>query len=189
MARAQWGEGWAVPSPDNRRADEPGDLSIRQSRGLPTPLTSRRKATIAAVALLVAMAGCGDEGVAEGATVAVYASAPLCAEAERELERSGQPESVRVQVVCLAEAEDRGGLDLATIGANARRAVEDSRTVAYIGEPTPAATRFSETILDSAEIAQLSVISGATAMSQVLRAIERSDSSSSPRESVHDELG
>ncbi|HEU4943769.1 MAG TPA: hypothetical protein VFT10_01265 [Solirubrobacterales bacterium] len=135
------------------------------------------------------MAGCGDEGVAEGAVVTVYASAPLCVEAERELGRSGQPDSVRVQVVCLAEAEDRGRLDLATIGANARRATQDSTTVAYIGEPAARATRFSETILDSADILQLSEIPGSVAMSQVLRALERSDDSSSLRESLHDELG
>jgi hypothetical protein len=101
--------------------------------------------------------------------------------------RRGQPESVRVQVVCLADAEDRGRLDLATIGANARRAVEDSRTVAYIGEPDPAATRFSETILEDAGIAQLSGFSGAAAMQRVLRAIRSAGDSGSLRESVADE--
>jgi len=121
--------------------------------------------------------------------VTVYVSAPLCAEAERELVRRGQPEGVRIQVVCLEGAEADGRLDLATIGANARQAVEDSRTVAYIGEQSPAATRFSETILDSADIPQLSEIPGSVAMSQVLRALDRSDDSSSPRESLHDELG
>ncbi len=119
----------------------------------------------------------------------VYASASLCAEAERELGRSGQPESVRVQVVCLAEAEDRGRLDLATIGGNARRATQDSTTVAYIGEPTLRATRFSETILDTADIAQLPCISGAAAMSRVLRAIRTVGDPGSLRESLHDELG
>ena len=121
--------------------------------------------------------------------MAVYVSAPLCSEAERELGRRGQPESVRVQVVCLEGAEGDERLELATIGANARRAVQDSRTVAYIGEPTGAATRFSETILASADIAQLSETQGSDAMSQVLRALERRDDSSSPRESVHTELG
>ncbi len=119
----------------------------------------------------------------------VYVSAPLCAEAERELTRSGQPESVRVQVICLAPAEDRGRLDLATIGANARRATQDSTTVAYIGEPTPAASRFSETILDTADIAQLSELSGSIAMSRVLRAIRSAGDSGSLRESLHDDLG
>ena len=139
--------------------------------------------------VLLALAGCGDEGVAEGATVAVYVSAPLCAEAERELGRRGQPEGVRIQVVCLEGAEADGRLELATIGANARRAVQDSRAIAYIGEPTGAATRFSETILDSADIVQLSEIPGSAGMSQVLRALERRDDSSSPREFVHTELG
>ncbi len=118
----------------------------------------------------------------------VYASASLCAEAERELGRSGQPESVRVQIVCLVGAEDQGRLDLAAIGANARRATQDSTTVAYIGEPTVRATRFSETILETADIAQLPNISGAAAMRRVLRAIEHSDDSGSLRESVQDAL-
>ncbi len=141
-----------------------------------------------AACILLLAAGCGEEGIGDDAVVTVYASAPLCAGAERELERSGQPESVRVQVVCLAETEDRGRLDLASIGANARRATQDSTTVAYIGEPTPRATRFSETILDTADIAQLSGISGAAAMRRVLRAIERSADSGSLRESVQDAL-
>jgi len=153
------------------------------------PLIAPKVMFAALAVLLVALAGCGDEGVAEGATVTVYVSAPLCDEAERELVRSGQPESVRIQVVCLEGVEADGRLDLAMISANARRAVQDSRTVAYIGEPTPAATRFSKTILDSADITQLSEISGSAAMSQILRALERSDDSNSPRESVHDELG
>ena len=119
----------------------------------------------------------------------VYVSAPLCDEADGELVRRGQPEGVRVQVICLKGVEADGRLELATIGANARRAVEDSRTVAYIGESTGAATRFSATILDSADILQLSETSGSAAMSQVLRAIDRSDDSSSLRESVHTELG
>ena len=118
----------------------------------------------------------------------VYVSASLCAEAEGELGRSRQPDDVRVQVVCLAEAEDRGRLDLATIGANARRATQDSTTVAYIGEPTPRATRFSETILHTADIAQLSAISGEAAMRRVLRAIRSAGDSGSLRESVQDAL-
>lgn len=118
----------------------------------------------------------------------VYASASLCAEAERELTRSGQPDRVRVQIICLAEAGDRGRLDLATIGTNARRATQDSTTVAYIGEPTARATRFSETILDTADIAQLSELAGSAAMSRVLRAIRSAGDSGSLRESVQDAL-
>jgi hypothetical protein len=189
LAKGGGGEGRAVLSPDKSRANERATLSIRQSRGLPSPLDRSLKAAITAVAvLLLAIAGCGDEGVAEGAVVTVYVSAPLCAEAERALGRSGQPDSVRVRIICLADAEDPGRLDLATIGSNARRAVEDSRTVAYIGDPTAPATRFSRPILEEANIAQLPEVSGSVAMSRVLRAIERAGDSGSPRESVHDAL-
>lgn len=164
-------------------------LSIRQSRGLPAPPHAARKAALIAACALLLAAGCGGSGVGGGATVSVYVSAPLCAGAERELAREGaRAGDVRVRLVCLEDGEG-GRLDLAATGANARRAVEDSTTVAYVGEPDPAATRFSRPILDAAGIAQLSRLSGAVAMHRVLRALRQADGSSSPRESVHDALG
>jgi len=75
---------------------------------------------------------------------------------------------VRIEVSCLPNAESGGKLDLAVIGANARRATEDSSAIAYIGEPTRAATRFSEPILEAASIRQFSEMSGAEAMRKVL---------------------
>jgi hypothetical protein len=119
-------------------------------------------------------AGCGDEGgVESGATVTAYVVAPLCAEAKSELARhGGQRDEVRIRVSCLPSAESGGKLDLATIGANARRATEDSSAIAYIGEPTRAATRFSAPILEAAGIRQLSEISGATAMRELLKTFE-----------------
>jgi hypothetical protein len=95
---------------------------------------------------------------------------------------------VRIRVTCLPSAASKGKLDLAQIGANARRATEDSSSIAYIGEPTRAASRFSEPILETAGIAQLSEISGAAAMKQLLRAVEEAGGSGSLRESVHEEL-
>jgi hypothetical protein len=88
----------------------------------------------------------------------------------------------------LQSAESSQGLDLAQIGANARRATEDSTAIGYVGEPTRAASRFSEPILKEAGIAQLSGISGATAMSKLLEAAGEASDSSSLRESVHDAL-
>jgi hypothetical protein len=73
-----------------------------------------------------------------------------------------------VRVVCLPSAESSRKLDLAQIGANARRATEDSSSIAYIGEPTRAASRFSEPILEEAGIRQFSQMSGAEAMRKVL---------------------
>jgi hypothetical protein len=138
--------------------------------------------------LLLALfaAGCGDgEGVAKGATVNVYVSASACAEAQGVLKKEGQPGDVRVRVICLADAEKDGQLDLATIGANARRASQDSTTIAYIGEQNQEAVRFSRPIVEeAADIAEISGISGATAMKQILSAVSDAGSSSNLRESV-----
>jgi hypothetical protein len=126
--------------------------------------------------------------VADGATVTVYVAAPLCAEAERELaKRGGEAGGLRVRAICLPSAESDGQLDLAAIGANARRASEDATTIAYIGEPTHAASRFSEPILEAAGIPQLPQSSGAKAMAKVLEALSQS-AGGSLRQSVNDEL-
>jgi hypothetical protein len=152
--------------------------------------------------LCLGAGGCGArEGVSPGATVTVYVSAPLhgtgatrgqalCAGAKRELDAAeGRAGDVRVRAICL---EDTGGANhwtLAAVGADARRAVEDSTAVGYIGESDPAAARFSETILEEAGIAQLPTSSGVAAMHRLLRAIGQADASSgSLRESVYDEL-
>jgi hypothetical protein len=140
---------------------------------------------------LAGVAGCGEgEGVGEGATATVYAAAANCNLATRALENEGgRAGSVRVRILCLPSTEKAGHFDLAQIGANARRATEDSSTVAYIGEPEPHATRFSETILEEAGIAQLPSTVGSKAMHMVLRAIREADTSSaSLREAVRDEL-
>jgi branched-chain amino acid transport system substrate-binding protein len=143
------------------------------------------------VCALLLGAGCGEsEGAAKGATVSVYAAASLCSEARDELARDGgRAGDVRVRVICLPSAESSRKLDLARIGANARRATEDSTTVGYIGEPTRAASRFSEPILEEAGIAQLSETSGAVGIKKLLKAVDEAGSSSSLRESVKDALG
>lgn len=122
----------------------------------------------------LALAGCGEGGgVAKGATVTVYAAGALCSEAEKELARHGaEAGDVKVRAVCLPSSEKAGKLDLATIGANARRATEDSSSIAYIGEPTKAASRFGETILEEAGITQYAAIAGARAMRKLLSALE-----------------
>jgi hypothetical protein len=139
-----------------------------------TPSSLRSRTVLTASLLAAAVAGCGESGgVSEGATVSVYAAAPLCAEAKDELARQGDKAGdVRVRAVCLPSAESDGALDLATIGANARRATEDSSAIAYIGEPTRAATRFSAPILEAAGIRQLSAMPGAQAMRALLKSFE-----------------
>jgi hypothetical protein len=68
---------------------------------------------------------------------------------------------------------------LTQIGANARQATQDSSAIAYIGEPTHAASRFSEPILEAADILQLAGISGKRAMKNLLTGLR--DGRVSPR--------
>jgi hypothetical protein len=144
--------------------------------------------TVPAVALALALGaiGCGGGGVAKDATVSAYADAPLCAGARRELaDEGGGAGSVRVRLVCLESARDGNRLDLATVGANARRATEDSASVGYI-EP-PSSPSFSRPILESAGIAWISSSSGAAGMARLLQAIQAAGSGSL-RESVREDL-
>ena len=147
-------------------------------------------------ALVLVASGCGaDAGVSGGATVNVYVSVPLsgpqaadgrqsCAAAKRALARSGgKAGDLAVRATCLDDASGAPGpWNLAAVGANARQAVEDSSTVAYIGELAPAATRFSQTILEAAEIGQLPATKDEAAMRRVLQLIR--SNSDSPREAI-----
>jgi hypothetical protein len=148
----------------------------------------RLSATLALLALGgTLIAGCGESGVASGATVAVYVAAPLCAEAEAELRREGRGAGdVEVRAVCLAATETGDRSDLAAAGANARRAAEDSTAVAFLEAPGPAA-RFTQPIVEAAEIAWVETDSGSEAMRRVLDALgERG--STLPRDAVRDAL-
>jgi hypothetical protein len=139
-------------------------------------------------ALLVAGGGCGEGGGAkEGATLTAYVEAPLCAGARRELASAGaRAGAFRVSVACLAESRDGARQDLATVGANARRATEDAGAIAYV--ETPATPSFSRPIVESAGIPVIRGDSGAAAMSRLLAAVGEADSGSL-RDSVREALG
>jgi hypothetical protein len=147
-----------------------------------------RAAVLTAVACaLLGVAGCGEgEGVAKGATLVAYVEAPLCAGAQRQLAGEGaRAGSFRVRAACLESTRGGGRLDLATVGANARRASEDSATVAYL--ETPASPSFSRTIVETAGIPVIRSSSGAAAMSRLLVAIRDADPGSL-RDSVREAL-
>ncbi|MEZ5077811.1 MAG: hypothetical protein R2725_10235 [Solirubrobacterales bacterium] len=151
----------------------------------------RRVLAVSAVLVAAAaIAGCGGEGAEDGALVDVYVSAGLCAEARSELARAGgEAGSLRVRAVCLAAERRDGRLDLATVGANARRASEDSTAVAYLLPRDPEVARFATPILAAAEIPWITARSGETAMSRTLRAIESAaNTSSSLRSAVSESL-
>jgi hypothetical protein len=116
-------------------------------------------------------------------------AAPLCGDAEGELERErGRAGDVRVLVVCLPAVERGGRLSLAVVGANARRATEDSTAVGYLEPPGPA-VRFSRPVLESAGIAPVVAESGRAAMSRLLGALGEAGDGASLREEVADALG
>ncbi len=184
MGRALGGSG--APSQNERR--EPlwsvlGGGTRPSLRALPRVLLA-----VGFSALLAAAVGCGESGgVAAGATVTAYVEAPLCAEAERELAKEGgQAGDVRVRAVCLERVDDGKRLDLATVGANARRATEDSAAVGYL-EP-PVTPSFSRPIVEAANIAVVRTSSGKTAMAQLLHAIAEADDSSPLRDQVRQNL-
>jgi hypothetical protein len=148
----------------------------------------RAPALLLACALVALLAGCGTAGVSSGATVSVYVSAPLCDAAKGELALDGgRAGDVHVRAICLLSTEAAGRLDLAIIGANARRTTEDSTSIAYIEESNPTAAKFSRPIVESADIAWITSSSGETAMARVLHAVSEADSSSL-RSSVRDSL-
>lgn len=152
-----------------------------------------------AALVAVTLPGCGEEGAAGGATVTVYVSAPmggpemkagrqLCDGARDEAARQGEVEGLRLKVICLDATEGGGRWTLAQVGANARRATEDSTAIAYVGEPDPEARRQSRPIVDAAGIAQLAGMTGREAVARVWAAIADGDESE-PRRAVFDAEG
>jgi hypothetical protein len=92
-----------------------------------------------------------------------------------------------VRVACLAPTETGGRADLARAGANARRATEDSSSVAFL-EPPGRTARFARPIIEAAGIAFVETSSGAATAREVLRALE-DRGSSSPRSAVLGQVG
>lgn len=143
----------------------------------------------AAGVLLIGAAGCGGGGgVSSDAVVTAYVEAPLCAAAKQELaKRDGRAGDLRVQAICLADPREAKKLSLATLGANARRATEDSTSVAYLEALDPKASRFVHPILETAEVPWISASSGSAAMSRLLTLIPDANSDSL-RESLREDL-
>lgn len=159
---------------------------------------ARAGAALLALLLAVGAAGCGEEdGVADGATVTVYAEAALCEGATNQTGRvNGTEGSVKLRVVCLPDprgpelGQGVGGgreIDLATVGANARRATEDSTSVAYLETDDPEVNRFTHPIIEAAGIGWVTSDSRGAAMQQVLLAIAAAGSGS-VRDEVRESL-
>lgn len=159
-----------------------------------------RLLTILTAAMLPATAllGCGEEGAQSGAIVRVYVSAPLrgpeaaagrrlCDEAREQAAQGKGDGELKLRVLCLDASGPQGRWTLARVGSNARRATEDSTTVAYIGEPDPRARKQSQPILEAAGIAELGGMSGRKAISRITAAIRDGDEAE-PRQAVFDAI-
>jgi hypothetical protein len=137
---------------------------------LASPAVRKGSLAAALAATAAILAGCGG-GASAGATVSVYVGSSLCPAARRALAASGgKAGDLRVRLACLAPAASGGRIDLARAGANARRATEDSASVAFLEAPGPA-TRFSRTIVEAAGIAWVEGASGGGEMRRVIAAI------------------
>lgn len=151
---------------------------------------------VACALLAAALFGCGEEGAQNGATVSVYVSAPLrgeeakegrrlCDEARKQAAQGQGGEDLKLRVVCLDAAGADGSWTLAKVGGNARRATEDSTTIAYVGEPDPKARKQSQPIVEAAAIGELGGLSGREAIARITAAIRDGDASE-PRQAVFD---
>ncbi len=147
----------------------------------------------------VLLYGCGEGGAAAGATVRIYVSAPLrgeegaagrrlCDEAREQAAQGQGKGKLELRVVCLDASGPGGEWALAQVGANARRASEDSTAIAYLGEPDPEARKQSRPIVGAAGIAEVGGASGREAVAEVTAAIAEGDESE-PRRDVFDALG
>ena len=144
------------------------------------------RVVLALLGLALAAGGCGGGGVSSGATVSAYVAAPLCKGARQQLQREANAvEDLHVRAVCLPVAEAHGRRNLARIGASARLATQDSTTIAFL-EATGPGAKFSQTIVESADIAWVASGSGTTAMRRVLQALE--GGTGSPRATVREAL-
>jgi len=134
---------------------------------------SRRSARAAALGAVLLVGGCGGQGGAQtsapsGHRLTIYASAPLTGPG-----RAQALDLVRGERLALAEAGDRVGrfpvrlrvLDdaagrerwvPASVAANARVAVQDETTAAYLGESDTAGSAISLALLNEAGIPQIS---------------------------------
>lgn len=129
----------------------------------------RRGAAAALVGVaLCALGGCGSESSSGTEVLSVYVSLPLHGERAAEgaaiedgaklalSEAGGRAGGVRVRAVYL---DDTGGgrrWDPVATAANARRAAEDTSSIAFIGDLDDGATRTSLPITNQAEIPQIS---------------------------------
>lgn len=142
-----------------------------------------RRATLLALAVMALASGCGDDSEPStrvgGDTLAIYASLPAHgpdAEAGRAVEAGmrraladagGRAAGRAVRLVTLPSTrpgDERW--DPGTVEANAEKAVDDRRTIAYLGELDQGASAVSLPVTNRAVIVQISPADGLTSLTR-----------------------
>jgi len=166
-------ESGAVPAPGEHA--DPGHAASLQALLTLASRMVRRAACAALLACVTTLASaCGeDDGDVEsrivGDTLTVYASAPLrgplepvgrdlvCAQKLALSEAGGRAGAYNVNFAVLDSADpETGRWDPGRVASNARRAVQDRQTIAYIGELETGASAVSVPILNEGGILQVS---------------------------------
>src|ERR687894_575579 len=137
-------------------------------------MLGRTPASLAALAIAVALTGCGSSERTEesriiGDALTVYSSLPQTgplAPVSRDIVRAqklaleeagGRAGDYRVSYVSLDSADPKTGhWSPKRVAANARTAVEDLQTIAYLGELEPGASAISVPILNEGGMLQVS---------------------------------
>src|SRR5918997_670007 len=137
-------------------------------------MLGRTPASLAALAIAVALTGCGSSERTEesriiGDALTVYSSLPQTgplAPVSRDIVRAqklaleeagGRAGEYRVSYVSLDSADPKTGRwSPRKVAANARTAVEDLQTIAYLGELEPGASAISVPILNEGGMLQVS---------------------------------
>jgi ABC-type branched-subunit amino acid transport system substrate-binding protein len=136
----------------------------------------------AAIAVLAAalglLLGCGEDESNAGATLTVHVSLPRGGEREADsrsviaglrqalAEAGGRAGEDRVRVRVRDNTGGGPGFDPVVVAENARRATEDSTTIAYVGDLGLGPTRNSLPITNAAEILQIDPGVGASFLSR-----------------------
>jgi branched-chain amino acid transport system substrate-binding protein len=132
--------------------------------------TSALAPLLAALALLLAGCGGGNDSTTTGSTaLTIYSSLPLQGPTAAEsrsvldaeklalIEQDGRIGDLTVKLVALDDSTaDRQGWDPAQTSRNARRAVQDRSAIAYLGESDSGATAISLPILNADGLLQVS---------------------------------
>ena len=137
-----------------------------------------RSVSLAAALAVVTLAGCGDDGggLGDDAVLRVYVSLPLRGDVGMDgrdaadgarlalADAGGEAGGVRVEATFLDDTQGSGTdarWSPAQAAENARSAIQDSTTIAYLGDFESGATRASLPIINQARLLQVSPASGA----------------------------